>query len=1061
MRLFLHLHRALILPAALLPGLVAAQTVYNDPLYKFDAQNTVGVAAIGYQDGPANSARFNHPDAVVTDSKGNAFVVDTGNHTIRMILPDGTVSTFAGAAGVSGSDDGMGSAARFFNPSGIGIDSADNLYVADAGNSTIRKISPSGMVATFAGSAGNSGFTDDKGTAARFYLPVGINVDGSDNIYVADAGNNIIRMITQDGTVTTVAGKGQMPSVGSNNGPRTAARFYHPTNTAVDSAGNIFVADSANHVIRKISADGTVTTLAGAAGSGGSVDGAESAARFNNPTDVAIANDGSIYVADSFNNTIRKISADGSTVTTVAGSPGLTGSVDGIGTSARFNAPSSVAVDASGNVFVSDTYNHTIRKIAPDSTVTTFAGVAGSSGAVDATGTAALFNYPTHLVFDARGNLFEADAGNHAIRKITPAAAVTTLAGLAGYSGSIDGDNSTARFDYPEGVCVDGSGDVYVADTYNCTIRKVTPDGVVSTLAGTAGRKGSLDTDSTTPPVTQFNFPSGVSIDSQGNLLVADTYNNAIRKITLTPAVVVSTYAGIAGNDGFADGTASNARFNGPDGVAVDNKGTTLFIADSGNNTIRALTPDGIVGSIAGPGLSASNGDNDGSGSAARFDSPDGIAVDPNNNVYVADTGNDSIRLLTPYGTDKNSHEPTYTVTTPIGLSQAPGRTDGLNAYAGFQNPVGIWINKNPKTPKDVGNIYIADTGNNSIRKVVADTGGVMDLVSTLAGEAINQGSVDAQGTAARFALPNGIVVSEGKIYVADTNNSTIRMIDTANAMVSTYAGTAGVTGNVDGMGTGAAFHFPYGMAADASGNLYVADQSSQTIREIFPTHNGLVGMVITLAGTANVSGSEDSATSTNPHFDYPASVAVTKDGSKVFVADENNHTIRKIEVLEAPRFSSRRMRARQALPAPWTGRNPPRAFITQKVSPSTARTISMWRTLKIRRSGKSRRRASSARSRARRLSGATSTALKARRNSMSLRRWPSMARTTSTWRTPSARSSGRSRRMAWSVRLRVAPAAPDIWTALLPMPSSTCRAPWLWTLRMQIPSMLRTRRTP
>src|SRR5664280_2591649 len=487
MRLSSHLRRGFLLPAVLLPGLVMAQTTYTP--YTFNAVATEGVPPTGTQNGAASDSRFDHPAAVVTDSHGNTFVTDTNNSTIRMISPAGVVSTIAGAAGITGSVDGAGSAARFFRPAGLAIDSADNLYVSDTGNDTIRQVSSTGVVTTWAGLAGTSGFADGTGSAARFRFPLAITIVQNGNAYVADAGNNTVRKITPAGAVTTVAGVGMMPSAGSTDATGVSARFNLPNNTAVDSSGKIYVADGGNHIIRKIDQNGAVTTVAGAAGVRGSVDGAGTAARFDYPTDVAV-NGGNVFVTDSFNNTIRKIAPDG-TVTTVAGSPGVGGSVDGIGASALFDRPSSLAIDGtSGIIYVSDTNNHTIRKIATDGTVTTLAGVAGVRGIADGTGSAAFFNYPAGLAVDSSGNIYEAEPGSTTIRKITSAGVVTTVAGVAGFAGAVDGTGTAARFNSPEDVCVDGTGNVYVADTGNCTIRKITPAGVVSTVAGTAGRKG-------------------------------------------------------------------------------------------------------------------------------------------------------------------------------------------------------------------------------------------------------------------------------------------------------------------------------------------------------------------------------------------------------------------------------------------------------------------------------------------------------------------------------------------------------------------------------------------
>ncbi|MCC7288710.1 MAG: hypothetical protein IT503_21240 [Burkholderiaceae bacterium] len=249
------------------------------------------------------------PFGVVSDLSGNLYVAEFSAHRIRKITPDGLVSNFAGEGGVFGSADGVGTAARFSNPQGLAIDGADNLYVADTGNQTIRKITPAGVVTTLAGQAREFGFADGTGSAARFNGPRGIASDTLGDVYVADSSNQVIRRITPDGVVTTIAGA---PGVaGSQDGAAAAARFKDPPGIAVDAAGNLYVADQGNHTIRKITPDGVVSTIAGLAGAAGYADGSGSAARFNNPEGIAVDAAGNVYVADRGNSAIRRITPAG------------------------------------------------------------------------------------------------------------------------------------------------------------------------------------------------------------------------------------------------------------------------------------------------------------------------------------------------------------------------------------------------------------------------------------------------------------------------------------------------------------------------------------------------------------------------------------------------------------------------------------------------------------------------------------------------------------------------------------------------------------------------------
>ncbi len=369
--------------------------------------------------------------------------------------PNVMVSTFAGGSFA----DGQGTAAKFYNPSSVCVDASGNVYVADYSNNRIRKISPSGLVSTLAGS-GSFGSADGQGVAASFKSPKGVCVDASGNVYVADKGNYSIRKISPSGLVSTLAGGGQDAADGQGK----SASFYYPTSVCVDVSGNVYVADIYNNKIRKISPSGLVSTLAGLGFSdyiGGSTDGKGTVASFYNPCGVCVDASGNVYVADNGNNKIRKISPSG-LVTTLAGSNAY-GSADGQGTDARFQSPSGVCVDALGNVYVAD-YNK-IRKISPSGLVTTLAGY-NAYGSADGQGAAARFQSPVGVCVDASGNVYVADNGNHKIRKISPNGLVSTLAG-SGTQGSVDGEGMSANFSSLEGICVDSSGNVYVADAGN------------------------------------------------------------------------------------------------------------------------------------------------------------------------------------------------------------------------------------------------------------------------------------------------------------------------------------------------------------------------------------------------------------------------------------------------------------------------------------------------------------------------------------------------------------------------------------------------------------------
>jgi sugar lactone lactonase YvrE len=339
------------------------------------------------------------------------------------------------------------------------------------------------------------------GTEAKLlHFPAGLASDAAGNLYVANSASNTIDKISPGGVLSTLAGSSGV--AGTLDGAGAGARFNQPGGITIDSTGTLFVADSGNGTIRRITPAGIVTTLAGSPFNRGNLDGLGGAASFGLPIGIAVDSLGNLYVADAFNATIRKITSAGS-VSTFAGEPEKTGEIDGTGSAARFNYPCGVAVNATGIVYVADTYNHTLRKVTPAGVVTTFAGSAGVPGGNDGAGRDALFNQPVGLAVDINGNLYVADTGTGTIRLVSPNGAVITMAGTVDIAGLGDGPGGVAFFNQPRGITLDDRGylavaDIYVADTGNALIRRITPDNVVSTLVLTKTIVSAPETGSET-----------------------------------------------------------------------------------------------------------------------------------------------------------------------------------------------------------------------------------------------------------------------------------------------------------------------------------------------------------------------------------------------------------------------------------------------------------------------------------------------------------------------------------------------------------------------------------
>jgi streptogramin lyase len=659
------------------------------------------------------------------------------------------------------------------------------------------------------------------GGVGLFNNPNGITADGQGNLYVVDQDNSTIRKIDSNNNVTTIAG--QVGVAGSADGQGANASFYYPSGITSDGQGNLYVVDQNNFTIRKIDSNDTVTTIAGQVGNAGSANGQGTNATFSYPTGITSDGQGNLYVTDQYNQTIRKIDSSNN-VTTIAGNAGHRGRADGQGTNATFYHPNGITGDGQGNLYVTDQYNSTIRKIDSNNNVTTIAGHARNTGSADGQGTNASFNYPNSITRDGQGNLYVTDQYNQTIRKIDSNNNVTTIAGQVGNTGSADGQGTNASFNYPSGITSDGQGNLYVVDQNNQTVRKIDSNDTVTTIAGQVGLQGSSDGPATN---VDFFMNPAITVDGQGNLFVADNVNNDILKIGTNDSV--TTIAGQVGNAGSANGQGTNASFNTPNGITVDSKGN-LYVADSGNDTIRKIDTNLNVTTIAGQvGISGSA---NGQGTNAIFSGPNGITADGQGNLYVADQDNSTIRKI-----DSNNN-----VTTIAGHADFLGSADGQGTNATFYYPSGI-------TSDGQGNLYVADQHNDTIRKIDTNLN-----VTTLSGQAGVSGSADGQGTNATFDHPTGITVdSKGNFYLSDQN--TIRQavfITPASQTISFKALPAKAYGDAS-----------FSLKARASSGLSVSYTSSDTNVAVVSSNIVTIVGVGTASITASQPGDTDYAAAT------------------------------------------------------------------------------------------------------------------------------------------------------------------------------------------------------
>lgn len=583
----------------------------------------------GTADGTGSAARFNHPSGVVIDPSGNLFVADRRGF-IRKITPAGVVTTVALHGDYS---DRLASDTTGMLPWGaLAMDPSGNLYLSDRYNALIWKIAPGGAATLFAGPTTAPGAPDGTGSASPFDKPAGLVADANGNIFLADSDNHAIRRITPDGVVTTYAGT--LGVSGYADGPVADAKFDFPNAVTIDTSGNLFIGSRSSATIRRISPAGVVSTIV--------------TKEVHSIIAIAVDGAGNLFITDSGSEAIHRISSTG-VESVFAGQPDSRGGVDGTGAVARFQNPAGMAIDASGNLYVADRWNNAIRRITPAGVVTTFAGALNSPGSDDGPGDQARFFLASNngannlgIAWDGAGDLFVADDYNHTIRKITPAGVVTTLAGTPGIAGSRDGNGAEAQFNEPAGVAVDKAGHIYVADSGNFTIRKITPTGSVTTLAGSPGLGGSEDG---LGAAARFSIPGGIAVDGAGNVFVAEA-SCSVRRIT--PNGVVTTPFGVNEDCRIVDGVGTNARFGQLAGLTID-ASDNLYVAEVRYNAIRKITPTGVVTTLAGSG-DVDPGSADGAGAAARFYGPNGVAADAAGNISVADVGNHAIRKITPAG---------------------------------------------------------------------------------------------------------------------------------------------------------------------------------------------------------------------------------------------------------------------------------------------------------------------------------------------------------------------------------------------------------------------------
>jgi hypothetical protein len=686
------------------------------------AQQNIITTAIGGgpNDMPAIDADINQPFELTLDAAGNLYIVAGSQNRAFKVSPSGTLTVVAGSGLPGYAGDGVvGGAANALlnNPAGIAVDPAGNVYISDNNNCVIRKVDTTNTITTIAGQAGQCAYNGSGAPATNFYLyyPAGL-AEGSGNLYIADQSNQIVRkLVLATGTISNYAGTPQTGGFSGDGGPATSATLYNPISVAVDPSGNVFISDASNYRIREVAAStGHITTVAGNGTSGYAGDGSPATqASFELIGQVAVTVNGGIdtvTLVDIEDNVVRQFAVGGN-IFTIAGDA-LTGysfcGDGGPAVNACFYNPFGVAVTSTGaNIYVADNGNDRIRKFQSGGNINTMAGNGSGSmptpiSSVPPQGVV-LYN-PYAAMEDPSGNVFVADLSNAYVRELVESTDLVNLyagTGVPGYNG--DGIlATTAELNSPAGVARDSFGNVYIADTYNCVIREVSPSGIISTFAGTPQICG-YSGDGGSPTAARLYYPFNVFVDSHNNVFIADTYNCVIRKAS---GGTITTYAG-DGTCGYVGdgGPPADAEMYYPSSLTEDGAGN-VYIADTYNNRIRMVSAStGNITTVAGDGNSGFTGD--GVATQNSLYIPQDVKADANGNLFIADTYNQRVRWVTPSGI----------MTTIAGTGGGGFSGDGGPAgNAELYYPIGIF--EDPS-----GNLLVADQQNLRIRGISAFAG--------------------------------------------------------------------------------------------------------------------------------------------------------------------------------------------------------------------------------------------------------------------------------------------------------------------------------------------------
>ena len=648
-----------------------------------------GLRVFNLAPGPATRVSLLDPKDVAVDNHGDLFIADSYNNVVEEVTPAGRLSVVAGDLKQGSPTPGPATSSNLSYPTGVAVDKHGDLYIADQGNNVVEEVSPAGRLSVVAGSGKQGPPTPGPATDSELNFPYGVAVDAQGDLFIADSVNNVVEEVTPAGRLSVVAGtgKGGLPTPG----PADSSALAGPEGVAVDAHGDLFIADFLNNVVEKVTPAGRLSVVAGNGARRPGAPGPATGSELERPSGVAVDSHGDLFIADLADNVVEKVTPAGR-LSVVAGDGKLGLATPGPAISSDLSYPTGVAVDAHGDLFISDEGFSVVEEVNPAGRLSVVAGIADQSGRpTPGPATRSDLGNVHGVAVDAVGNLFIAD-GSGVVEKVNPAGRLSVVAGDFRAGQPTPGPATRSGLG-PSGVAVDAHGDLFIADSSNNVVEEVNPAGRLSVVAGD-GRRG--------PPTpgpadtSRLDDPLSVAVDAQGDLFIADQGNNVVEEVT--PAGRLSVVAGDGKRGPPTPGPADSSRLDGPWSVAVDAQGG-LFIADTGNNVVEEVTPAGRLSVVAGDGKRGPP--TPGPADSSELDGPTGVTADAHGDLFIADQGNNVVEEVTPAGRlsvvagDGEEGPPT------------PGPADSSRLLAPADVAVGAH-----------GDLFIADQGNGDVEKV-------------------------------------------------------------------------------------------------------------------------------------------------------------------------------------------------------------------------------------------------------------------------------------------------------------------------------------------------------